>query len=158
MTKLANSNPPLLVNELNGYRESLLHIALSNYRMLTSPLIQTFLNSGGERWINTPGVHGHRPLHLDIPKEVEVLLVEYGAHLDAVDAGGSTPKCSREYYNSHPRPLSCIVARSIVKAGGLMEHEISLLPAHVQAFISLHDHLATRAVIDSIYYYKIPNI
>ena len=118
--------------------------------MLTSPLLQTLLHSGGDRWINTPGVNGRRPLHLRIPREVAVLLIDYGAHLDAVDADGSTPEYSNEYFKCNPRPLSCIVARSIVKAGGLTEYEIGILPARVLVFISLHDGHATRAEVDSV--------
>ena len=75
----------------------MLHVALSCHGMLTSPLLQTFLHSGGDRWINTPGVNGHRPLHVRVPKDVAVMLLDYGAHLDAVDADGSTPKCCNEY-------------------------------------------------------------
>ena len=51
-------------------------------------------------------VHGFHPLHLGFPKEVEVLLIEHGAHLDAIDADGSTPYCCYKYYESHPRPHS----------------------------------------------------
>ena len=118
--------------------------------MLTSPLLQTFLHSGADRWINTPGVNGRRPLHYNVSKDVADLFVDYGAHLDAVDADESTPEYSNEYFKFNPRPLSCIVARSIVKAGGLKEYEIGLLPAHVQAFIFLHDGRATRAEVDSV--------
>ena len=150
MIKFAKSCSPLLVNESYGYPESLLHIALSNREMLASPLLQTFLHAGGDRWINTPGVNGWRPLHLGVPKEVEVLLINYGAHLGAVDADGSTPVCCNNYYEYNPRPLSCIVARFIVNTGGLMEHELGLLPPHIQAFLSLHDGRATRAEIDGI--------
>ena len=112
--------------------------------MLTSPLLETFLHSGGDRWINTPGVNGRRPLHHSIPKDVEVLLI------DVVDADGSTPECCNDYFKCNPRPLFCIVARSVVKAGGFMEYEIGILPAHVQAFISLHDDHATRAEVESV--------
>ena len=123
MTKFVMCNCPLLVNVSNGYPESLLHIALSSDMMLRSPLLKTFLKSGGDKWINTPGVNRCCPLHLIcVLKEVQVLLIDHGAHLDAVDACGSTPICSKEYYKRHPRPLSCIVARSVVKAGGLMEY------------------------------------
>ena len=150
MTKFAKCNSPLLANFSEGYPESLLHIALSCRKMLTSPLLQTFLHSGGDRWINTPGVNGRRPLHLCVPKDVADLLVDYGAHLDAVDADESTPEYSNEYFKCNPRPLSCIVARCIVKAGGLTEDEITILPAHVQAFISLHDGHATREEVDGV--------
>ena len=128
--------------------------------MLTSPLLETFLHSGGDRWINTPGVNGRRPLHHSIPKDVEVLLVDYGAHLDAVDADGSTPECCNEYFKCNPRPLSCIVARSIVQAAGLTEYEIGILPAHVQAFIYLHDGHATREEVDRVLLHicEAPNI
>ena len=152
MAKFAKCNPPPLVNEANGYPESLLHIVLSYPGMLISPLLETFLEGGGNRWINTPGgVNGYRPLH-GVPKQVKVLFIEHGAHLDAVDAYGSTPKCCQKYYLSHPRPLSCIVASSIVKSGGLMVHEIGLLPTHMQAFVSLHDWRAARAQIDNALY------
>ena len=147
--KFAKCCSPLLVDRLSGYPQSLLHIALSSRKMLPSPLLQTFLHAGGDRWINTPGVNGRRPLHLGVPKEVEVLLIDYGAHLDAVDAGGSTPRCGYKYYKHHPRPLSCIVARFIVKTGGLMEHAMGLLPTHIQDFLSLHDQNATQAEVDS---------
>ena len=150
MNKFVKCNPPLLVNSSLGYPESLLHIALSSDGMLTSPLLQTFLHSGGDKWINTPGENGRRPLHHSIPKDVEVLLIDYGAHLDAVDADGSTSECCKEYFKCNSRPLSCIVARPIVKAGGLTAYEIGILPAHVQAFISLHDGHATRAAVDSV--------
>ena len=62
MTKFAKCNPPLLVDRYTSeiYPESLLHIALSCCGMLTSPLLQTYLHSGGDRWINTPGVNGRR--------------------------------------------------------------------------------------------------
>ena len=150
MTKFAKCNPPLLANTFEGYPESLLHIALSSDGMLTLPLLQTFLHSGGDRWINTPGINGRRPLHHSVPNDVAVLLIDYGAHLDAVDADGSTPEYSNEYFKFNPRPLSCIVARSIVKARGLTEYKIGILPARVQAFISLHDGHATRAEVDSV--------
>ena len=150
MAKFAKCNPPLLFNTSEGYPETLLHVALSSQGMLTSPLLQTFLHSGGDRWINTPGVNGRRPLHHHIPKNVEVLLIDCGAHLDAVDADGSTPECCNEYLKYNASPLSCIAARSIVQAGGLREYKIGILPAHVQAFISLHDGHATRAEVGSV--------
>ena len=55
-------------------------------------LLQTFLLSGGDRWINTPGINGRRSHHFHAQKKVQVLLIDYGAHLDAVDADGSTPR------------------------------------------------------------------
>ena len=154
MSKFAKCNPPLLVNTNEGYAESLLHILLSRHDTLTSPLLQTFLHSGGDKWINTPGVNGLRPLHLHISREFTDLLIDYGAHFDAVDADGSTPKYCNEYLKSNPRPLSCIIARSILKTGGLTEYEINILPRRVQAFISLHDGHATRAEVDSVLLYK----
>ena len=149
MTKFVKCNPPLIVNDINGYPESLLHIVLSSQTGLTSPLLQTFLHSGGDRWINTPGVNGRRPLHLDVPRVIADLLIDYGAHLDAVDADGSTPEYSNEYFKYNPSPLSCIAARSIAKSGGLTKYESSILSAQVQAFISLHDGHATRAEVNS---------
>ena len=154
MTKFAKCDSPLLVNTSQGYPESLLHIALSSRGMLTSPLLQTFLHSGGDRWINTPGVNGRRPLHLHIPREIAVLLIDCGAHLDAVDADGLTPKSGNDYFKCNPRPLSCIAARAIAEGGGLTKYESSCLPARVQAFISLHDGHATRAEVDSVLLYK----
>ena len=150
MAKFAKCNSTVLANFSAGYPESLLHIALSSHGMLTSPLLQTFLHSGGDRWINTPGVNGRHPLHHSVPKGVEVLLIDYGAHLDAVDAVGSTPECGNEYFECNPRPLSCIAARSIVKARGLTKYEIGILPARVQAFIALHDGIATRAEVENV--------
>ena len=100
--------------------------------MLRSPLlIRTFLNGGEDRWINIPGVKGCRPLHLAATKHIKVLLIDFEAHLDNVNACGSTSKCCNEHY------------KSIVKTGELMEQKIDLLLTHVQAFVSLHDSRVT---------------
>ena len=143
MSKFAKCSAPRLVNTSKRYPESLLHIALSSRGMLSLPLLQTFLHSGGDRWINTPRVNGRRPLHHSVPKDVEVLLIEYGAHLDAVNADGSTPKCCNEYFKCNPRPLSCIVARFIVRTEGLMDYNFNILLAHGQVFGQVTINLAT---------------
>ena len=56
-------------------------------------LLQTFYKVMGT---NTPKVNGRRPLHFRLPKDAQVLLIDYGAHLDAVDTDGSTLQCGNE--------------------------------------------------------------
>lgn len=107
--------------------------------MPSFPVLETLLECGGHKWINIPGSKGYHPLHIGDTKEFASLLADYGAHLDAVDVNGFVSKSSTEYYRNHPRPLSCILARFIVKTGGMMEHEIGPLPMHVRAFVCLRD-------------------
>lgn len=86
------------------------------------------------------------PLHVAKSAAVVSLLIEGGAHLDAVDSQGKTAiQVNQDHeiqqllkdHLSQPLNLSCLTARAIVNHG--MPYKHAPLPTHIKKFISYHD-------------------
>ena len=104
-------------------------------------LIVALLRWGANTVINVPDLSSQRPLHLaaklDNPTIISHLL-DYGAHLDAVNAEGKAfYEVLKNFPTDNPLPLVCQASRKIVSERILY---LNLdLPHHVEEFISLHD-------------------
>ena len=141
---------------------TLLHLALSEYYLLkrqtvytslkdTSRLVTSLLRWGAHRVVDEPTAEGERPLHLaahlansdDSSESLIPILLQYGAHLDAVSATGKTAQdlCTSEmkarFFPSVPLPLVCQVSRFLV-FNSIPYHKLDL-PPHVKQLIALHD-------------------
>ena len=110
--------------------------------------------------INAMDSKGKRPLHVAAApsnvlcntngalKGVSVisLLVENGAHLDAVDSEGCTaygacsdqPECKAITALSSPLPLMCLTSHAVV-ATQISYTDLTCIPLHIIHFIKLHD-------------------
>lgn len=141
---------------------TLLHLALSEYYLIkrqtvytslkdTSRLTASLLRWGAHKVVDEPTVDGERPLHLaahlansEASSEPLIpILLQYGAHLDAVSSTGKTAQdlCTSELktllFPSVPLPLFCQVSRFLV-FNSIPYHELDL-PPHVKQLIALHD-------------------
>ena len=140
---------------------SLLHLALSEYYHLKrqtiypslkdiSRLTASLLRWGAHKVVNEPTPEGERPLHLaahlansEGQSPIPVLL-QYGAHLDAVGTDGRAAQdlCTSEelkalLFPSVPLPLSCQASRFLVSNS--TPYRTMDLPPHIKQFIELHD-------------------
>ena len=135
---------------------TLLHLALLGEYLLrrnehlvnTIPLVAALLRWGTDTVINYPTSSGQRPLHLAVLAQHEghllvPLLVDHGAHLDAVNANGKTAYdlCTTsellEVFPSTPLRLACQACRVLVQER--VPYQNIELPAHIKYIVSLHD-------------------
>ena len=117
--------------------------------------------------INAMDCFGTRPLHVVATeiltgywspwtitggKEMEFasMLVDNGAHQDAVDSEGRTayelctiPEIKAVVAPPKPLPLTCLASRAVV-AGGISYNDLKCIPWHIKRFIALHDCHAKR--------------
>ena len=141
---------------------TLLHLALDSSSLQNSViqtgiswLIPALLRWGSDAVVDVPNLNGMRPLHLAISNtdssEVLTHLLDYGAHLDAVNAAGksvfdiyrarrmrlSNPRTAHlgEVLYASPLSLACHACRVVVAEG--LPYEA--MPPHVKDFIRLHD-------------------
>ena len=148
--------------ENSGDNLTLLHLALDSSSLQNrviqtsiSWLIPALLRWGSDPVVDVPNLNGMRPLHLAISNtdssEVLTHLLDYGAHLDAVNAAGKSVLdvyCARRMRLSDPlkadleavlyaSPLSlaCHACRVVVAEG--LPYEA--MPPHVKDLIRLHD-------------------
>ena len=148
--------------ENSGDNLTLLHLALDSSSLQNSViqtgiswLIPALLRWGSDAVVDVPNLNGMRPLHLAISNtdssEVLTHLLDYGAHLDAVNAAGksvfdiyrarrmrlSDPlKADLEaVLYANPLSLACHACRVVVAEG--LPYEA--MPPHVKDLIRLHD-------------------
>ena len=148
---------------------TLLHLALSEYYLLrrkkrnehlvnTFYLVAALLRWGSDTTINYPTSYGQRPLHLAVYLAqheghlLVPLLLDHGAHFDAVNADGKTAYdlCANSellevLFPSSPLPLVCQACRVLVQE--CIPYQNFDLPTHIKYIISLHDkHAAVCAL------------
>ena len=116
--------------------------------------IEAVMKAGGERCLNMVDKDGTRLLHIASKQslilktgEYVSTLIEWGAHIDAVDYLGQTaahPKyCLRNsptysyFLSLGPSPLFCYAARTIVREH--FPYQTLGLPNHIVSFVKLHD-------------------
>lgn len=114
-----------------------------------SLLLSIILYWGANKVINKPTSGGERPLHLAVylaNNEGQLLvpvLLNHGAHLDAVNKDGKTPKdlCDPELesvlFPTVPLPLVCQACHLIVAED--IPYDNLDLPPHIKHLISVHD-------------------
>ena len=133
---------PKVVLDINGCPTTLLHVVLSH---ISKPgaLIALIIENGGQAMLNETGPLGNRPLQNTVQDVVIKQLIEYGAHLDAVNSCGHTVYDTINIFAPHLLPectvdrLSCISARAV--AVGNICYQSMDLPPRIKSFISLHD-------------------
>ena len=140
-------------------------IAIQKPRVLSdehdhiSFMVNTILQWGASSPIHAMDSKGKRPLHVAVAEPdsscnsstsreatIVSLLVENGAHLDAVDSEGHTaheacsnwPELKAITALSRPLPLICLASRSVV-ATDIPYTDLKCIPQHIIDFIKLHD-------------------
>ena len=129
---------------------ALVHDAMSCSGKLSADVVRTMLECGGDCYINSFDKCGRRPLHVAVQSgkpELVSLLLEFGAHLDAVNSEGSTAAevvCHKNtdsiqqvFSDFLPLPLTCLASQAIVAAK--IRYETLDLPLHIKNCIKLHD-------------------
>lgn len=113
--------------------------------MLPAEFIEAMLQWGASKYINSPvGLDSNRPLHYSQESQVTSVLLEYGAHFDAVNGAGKTAfedqfanDCSVYLAQYTPSPLACLSAKAVVT------YSIRYLdidyPQSLKTFIGYHD-------------------
>ena len=93
------------------------------------------LDAGCDKVVNHTDKKGQRPLHI-IAKRMDLFkqLVNYGAHVDAVNTEGKTVLPTGTF---GVPSLYCTVANAIVKYS--LPYQSAQLPSHVVQFVMLHD-------------------
>lgn len=138
--------PPVTV--INFQTTTLLHQTLFQHSG-DLHFISKVLDWGADQWINTAGERGNSPLHVAVIKsntlpEILSLLLEYGAHVDSVNADGCAvlELCSSKRHKDilgsyYPLTMKCLAAKTI--ALYIPYHSMDL-PKFVKKFIDLHRH------------------
>ena len=85
----------LLVSTCLGHSQyiAIMHDGMRCSGKLSADVVQTMLECGGDCYIDSLDKHGKRPLHVAVQSgkpELVSLLMEFDAHLDAVNCEGST--------------------------------------------------------------------
>lgn len=120
----------------------------TNFRKAVLLSLKLLLSLGGDKAINHCDMDGDRPIHIavkkkyfDMSSELVTILLENGAHVDAVDKSGATASdyCAKDSPSlpTDPLPLFCCAARSVIFYN-IPYHQIDL-PEHIIQFIQLHD-------------------
>lgn len=117
-------------------------------------VLKLLLKYGGYKYINNPAHTGNRLLHTavkylpgfhDARLKILSLLIEFGAHVDAVDASGNTSAslCSFPHVQAfltheegRPLPLCCLSCRSVIKHQ--IEYKCFHIPPAIKKLISYH--------------------
>ena len=144
---------------------TLLHLALR--RKNSERLLIALLKCGGKKIVNYMDYTGMRPLHLAAYVQVEhpgrnepgitfSALLDYGAHIDAVDDGGLT---AEQYLlaaadSTHGDLLRALLGHGTIpslmclSSQAISSYDIcyngTTLPQHLKAYISCHDSQANR--------------
>ena len=121
---------------------TILHTAIEityDEEAFTQSQVETFigaiLEAGGDQIIDCMNIAGQRPLHIVAnDQSLLKLLVDHGAHVDAVNSEGKTALPIGTF---GVPSLYCTVANAIVKYS--LPYQSIGLPPHVVQFVMLHD-------------------
>lgn len=155
LIELLIEKSPKIIIDTNGLPSTLVHIILKSDAIKhPENILQIIFEKNGHWMVNGVGPLGMRPLHLTYQTEVITLLLDYGAHLDAVDSSGRSaikdvnmrrPDLFPDTWVK-PEALkclsACVIASSDVPYAGL-----SIIPPILKRFISLHDNKAQEAIL-----------
>ena len=153
-----------------GYWEPPYVPASEHDKFISFMIDSSFQWEAGSLAINAMDCNGRRPLHVAAAmapkshpvckhtsiKEIDIvsLLVDNGAHLDAVNSEGKTaydtcsdPSVQQITAPSIPLPLTCLASRAVVSCG-ISYKRLTCLPLHIINFIMLHDPNAERAAFE----------
>ena len=128
---------------------------LSSIIYIFNVFVEAVMKAGGKECLNTLNSHGRRLLEdasmisktLRQTGECVSTLIEWGAHIDAVNYLGRTaahPKYCLQNSSTYsyfvslgPSPLFCYAARTIVREH--LPYQTLGLPNHIVSFVKLHD-------------------
>ena len=113
--------------------------------------LEKFLMCGAEKVINEPDGNGNRPISrvFELESEIAVqcmsILIDFGAHVDAVDHKGQMclnwqtrhPPVHSYLMTLGPLKLACYAAQTIVREK--IKYLQVGLPSHVISFVKMHD-------------------
>lgn len=128
-----------------GWSTSLLLLAHQHF-FASEVHMRQLLEWGAHEYVNDPGESGNRLLHIVQLPSIVSLVLEYGAHPDAVNMHGKSPPffAQRSYQDPQmlalfefPRPLVCLSASVVVETG--IPYQSLPLPQRIKTLISYHD-------------------
>ena len=143
---------PTTLVDFNGSPTTLLHLALSSSP--SKQLIKTILENGGDYLINEVGPCGNRPIQTVFDEPTIQLLLDYGAHLDAVNMYGRRVFDSIKTFMSNEtlpcsvKRLSCVCCSVI--ADTFPFYQSLSLPIRVKKQILLHDKMAASILTKEV--------
>ena len=155
LIELLIEQSPKIIIDTNGLPSTLVHIILkSDAIKKPENILQIIFEKNGHWMVNGVGPLGMRPLHLTYQTEVITLLLDYGAHLDAVDSSGRSaikdvnmrrPDLFPDTWIK-PDALKCLSAR-VIASSDLPYAGLSIIPPILKRFISLHDKKAQDSLL-----------
>ena len=127
--KLLIAKCPVFIGDSITDPSNILHTAVAFFDDID--VIRRVLRWGGDSLVNECGGYGYPTIGLcvDKPEDIKELLLQHGAHLDAVDIHGISEFSSDA--------LQCLCAHTIVKTG--IPYDTLDLPRHIKLLISFHD-------------------
>uniref|UniRef100_A0A1X7VJA1 Uncharacterized protein n=1 Tax=Amphimedon queenslandica TaxID=400682 RepID=A0A1X7VJA1_AMPQE len=158
LVDVLSKNCPRTIIDANGLPTTLIHVLL-RLDSVTGPLklLQLIIEANGVWMVNGVGPLGMRPLHLTHEEDIISLLIDYGAHLDAVNSHRVTvikdlhvrrpDLFPDQFIDSRPFPLKCLAANAI--AIQALPYIGMHIPHNLKYFISLHDHKAEDQLLRS---------
>lgn len=128
------------------WSSNLLHFSIVS--SLPAGFIEAVLRWGADQYVNVSlGPWQNRPLHYcSLKVEVALLLLEFGAHFDAVnrtgrtafeqhrDGVGAVSECFSQF---RPPPLACLAAKAILQHK--INYQLLTYPSRLKVFIGFHD-------------------
>ena len=145
LVEVLSKHCPRTIIDTNGSPTTLVHILLQLDSIAAPVQLLQLIIEANEAWmVNGVGPLGMRPLHLTHKEEVISLLIEYGAHMDAVNSQRVTtikdlhirrPDLFPELYVD--LSLKCLAANAIVIQR--LPYAQLHIPSSLKRFISLHD-------------------
>ena len=158
LVDVLSKNCPRTIIHANGLPTTLIHILL-RLDSVARPLklLQLIIEANGVWMVNGVGPLGMRPLHLTHEEDIISLLIDYGAHLDAVNSHRVTvirdlhvrrpDLFPDQFVDSRPFPLKCLAANAIAIHG--LPYTAMHIPHGLKYFISMHDHKAEDQLLRS---------
>ena len=136
----------------NGSNTTILHLAidLANDTKLVAALLKFETTKSVVNEPRRNGAHFDLPIHNARTPDMVRLLVDYGAHIDAVDSAGRTLSTVRPSAwlrspslpdkllgHVYLPPLTCLASRAVVS--GQVPYQLMAIPSAIRTLIQLHN-------------------
>ena len=153
LAELADKCPHTII-DINGNPTTILHLALLHTRSQGPELTKAILENGGDCLVDGVGPCGNRPIQIIYNEHLIKLLLDYGAHLDAVNMFGRSAFNSIKPFMPESvvsdstwgaRRLSCLCSLVVAKTIPYLSMD---LPSKVKKLILLHDRNAEKLLAE----------